>query len=148
MGLPNEVSEYKPNTNTVFAFPIRAPRGHEGSVVVDRSAIEQLEHWSAVNKTWADHSVSCTITVDEHEWPAVGGWVWNHFDELSGVSFLPKSGTVYRQMPYEACTEEELKALESKIPQTIDWNKLSSYEKQDTTKVGHELACVGDKCTL
>jgi ribonucleoside-diphosphate reductase alpha chain len=150
-GLPHEISEYHPQANTVFAFPVRAPRGAAEtipSVPADRSAIEQLEHWSAVNRTWADHSVSCTITVDEKEWPAVGGWVWDHFDELSGVSFLPKTGSVYRQMPYEACNEDELRRLEAQIPERIDWNALAQYEAQDNTKAGHELACTGDKCEV
>jgi ribonucleoside-diphosphate reductase alpha chain len=144
-GIPNEPSDYNPKTNTVFTFPIRSPGGHTKSA---HPAIEQLEHWKVVNNVWADHSVSCTIEVDEHEWPEVGGWVYKNFDEISGISFIPKSDTVYSQMPFEACTEEQVATLEAAMPKNIDWNMLAQYEHQDTTKVAHELACAGGVCEL
>jgi ribonucleoside-diphosphate reductase alpha chain len=146
-GLPHEISEYNPKTNTVFTFPIKAPGGTRANNS-KRGAIEQLEQWAAVNAAWADHSVSCTIEVEDHEWPTVGGWVYDHFDEISGVSFLPKSGSVYRQMPYEACNEGQVAALEAVMPQSIDWDRLADYEPQDTTTTGHELACAGGACEM
>jgi len=145
-GLPNEPSAYKPHVNTIFAFPVRAPNVNDK--LFNRSAIEQLEHWHAINSVWAEHSVSCTITADENEWPQVGGWVWQHFDEISGVSFLPKSNSVYRQMPYEACDEATLGKLEAQMPATIDWDQLKSYEAVDTTENSQQLACTGDKCEM
>lgn len=145
-GIPNEPSAYNPNTNTVFSFPIRSPNNDHSSEEQRRSAIEQLEHWRAVNNAWADHSVSCTIEVDENEWPQVGGWVWEHFDEISGVSFIPKSGSVYRQMPYERVGEAEIARLEAEMPVTIDWSQLKTYERSDTTTNGHTLACSANGC--
>lgn len=158
-GLPCEDSVYKPGKQTVFMFPMRSPtapnhvlgdaeKGMSGDFSRGRSAIEQLEHWSAVNRHWADHSVSCTIEVADHEWPQVGGWVWEHFDHISGVSFLPKTNSVYQQMPYTPCGEEDIRELESIMPPRIDWNKLSEYEKVDNTKVSQELACTAGGCTL
>ena len=147
MGVPSEPRIKYENVNTVFCFPVRSPAGATGTVV-QRSAIEQLEHWKAVNDAWADHSVSCTIEVDDHEWPAVSGWVFDHFDEISGVSFLPKSGSGYQQMPYEPCDENTLNALEARMPAHVDWAKLKDYEKTDNTKINQEYACTGNSCEI
>jgi ribonucleoside-diphosphate reductase alpha chain len=81
------------------------------------------------------------VSVKEEEWPEVGAWVYNHFDEMSGVSFLPFSDTTYKQMPYQDCTKEEYEALLIKMPKNVDWTKLAQYEKQDTTTGSQELAC-------
>lgn len=146
-GVPNEPSHQHPETNTVFEFPIRSP-GDPSHTTRERSAIEQLEHWKAVNDVWAEHSVSCTIEVEEHEWPEVGGWVYKNFDSISGLSFLPKTGAIYRQAPYEPITEEQCAKLEARMPTEINWSELSKYEKTDHTTVGHEFACHGNACEL
>lgn len=138
-GIPMEDSITKPGLQSVFLFPIRAPEG--AKTTKHRTALQQLEHWSAVNRHWADHSVSCTIQVEEHEWPEVGAWVWNNFDSISGLSFLPKNDSVYQQAPYTACDEDTLRTLEARMPESINWDQLSIYEQSDSTKVGHELAC-------
>lgn len=147
-GLPYEDSIYKPTLQTVFTFPMRSPRNAEQTTKDERSAIEQLEHWAAVNDQWADHSVSCTVSVAENEWPQVGGWVWENFDRISGVSFLPKTDTVYQQMPYTPCTEEDIRRLEARMPTSIDWEGLSEFERVDGTKASQELACTAGGCTL
>ena len=147
-GIPNQRHLSKPELQTVFEFPIRSPGGVSQKTTKERSAIEQLEHWKAVNEVWAEHSVSCTIEVDEQEWPEVGGWVYNNFDKISGISFLPKSGAVYQQAPYEPIEEEQCKKLEAKMPKRIDWEKLSNYEKTDNTTIAQERACVGNACEL
>lgn len=144
-GIPHEEHVSKPKAMTVFEFPVRSPAG-ANATTKERTAIDQLEHWKAVNEAWADHSVSCTIEVEEHEWPEVGGWVYNNFDKISGISFLPKSGAVYQQAPYEPITEEQCAALEKRMPTYIDWNRLSLYEQVDNTTVGHEFACTGNSC--
>jgi ribonucleoside-diphosphate reductase alpha chain len=79
--------------------------------------------------------------VKEDEWMEVGAWVYEHFDEMSGVSFLPFSDHVYKQAPYQDCTKEEYEAMLAKMPKNVDWSKLSEYEKRDTTTGTQELAC-------
>lgn len=147
-GIPSQPHNSKPELQTVFEFPIRSPRGDATPTTKERSAIDQLEQWKAVNDMWAEHSVSCTIEVDEHEWPEVGGWVYKNFDKISGISFLPKSGAVYQQAPYEPITEEECAKLESTMPKRIDWTKLSEYERVDTTRATQELACTANACEI
>jgi ribonucleoside-diphosphate reductase alpha chain len=78
----------------------------------------------------------------------VGAWVYDHFDEVSGVSFLPASDHSYKQAPYQDCTAEEYETLLSKMPKNIDWSLLSNYEKEDMTVGTQTFACSGDKCEL
>lgn len=146
-GIPSQPHASKPALQTVFEFPIRSPGG-ANATTKERSAIDQLEQWKAVNDVWAEHSVSCTIEVGEHEWPEVGGWVYNNFDKISGISFLPKSGAIYQQAPYEPIDEAKCAALEAKMPKKVDWSKLSDYEKTDNTTIAQERACVGNACEL
>jgi ribonucleoside-triphosphate reductase (thioredoxin) len=134
------------NSTYVFSFPIASP---EGAIVSDqRSAIEQLELWLTYQRHWSEHKPSVTIYVREHEWLEVGAWVYKHFDEVSGVSFLPYSNHIYKQAPYQPCTKEEYEAFAKKMPKTIDWESLSNYEKVDATKGSQELACVAGACEL
>lgn len=132
-------------TNVVY-FPMKSP---EGSVFTqDRSAIEQLEHWLIYQKYWTEHKPSITIYVKDEEWPEVGGWVYNHFDEVSGVSFLPHTDSVYKQAPYQEITEEEFNEWVEKMPKEVDWSDLAKYETSDQTAGSQELACVGGACEI
>ena len=97
---------------------------------------------------WCEHKPSITVTVKEDEWPEVGGWVWNHFDQMSGVSFLPYLDTVYKQMPYQDCSKEEYEELLAKMPKNVDWSKLAEYEKTDHTEGTQELACSSGYCEI
>lgn len=143
-GFPHEVDVTNPNV-LVFEFPIRSP---EGAVLRDhRSAIEELDHWLLFQEHWCEHKPSVTVTVRENEWPAVGAWVWDHFDAMSGVSFLPHSGHTYRQAPYEEVDEARLMQLEARMP-LGEWGDLSFYEKDDETKGSQELACVAGACEV
>lgn len=144
-GVPWEVSEQN-NNDYVFSFPIKSP---EGCITRDdMTAIEQMEHWLHTLKSYTTHTISCTIYVREHEWVEVGAWVYKHFDDIIGLSFLPYSDHSYKQAPYQPITEEEYnKAMES-MPKELDWSDLSKYEETDTTTVSQDFACVGDKCTL
>ena len=139
MGFPAEDDVTKPEHTYVFSFPIASPRG--AIYRKDMSAIEQLELWLTYQKGWCEHKPSITVSVKEDEWPEVGAWCWKHFEELSGVSFLPFSDHVYAQAPYQDCTEEEYNALLAKMPVDVDWTKLSDYEKADHTVGTQELAC-------
>jgi ribonucleoside-diphosphate reductase alpha chain len=138
-GFPVEDDVTKPDHTYVFSFPIKSP---ENAIYrSDMNAIQQLELWLAYQRHWCEHKPSITVSVCEEEWPEVGAWVWKHFDEMSGVSFLPFSDHVYAQAPYQDCTKEEYETLLASMPKNVDWSKLSEYENRDTTVGSQELAC-------
>jgi ribonucleoside-triphosphate reductase len=140
-GIPNEPCVMKPETTTVFSFPQKSPKG--AITRNDMSAIEQLETWLIYQRHWCEHKPSITVTVRDHEWVEVGAFVYSHFDEMSGVSFLPHSDHSYKQAPYQECSKNDYEVLTSVMPDKIDWSKLSDYEKEDTTKSSQTFACVG-----
>jgi ribonucleoside-diphosphate reductase alpha chain len=145
-GIPCEVDVMKPKSVKVFTFPMKAP---DGAVLRnDRTAIEQLELWLTYQRHYCEHKPSVTISVREHEWMEVGAWVYKHFDEVSGVSFLPHSDHSYQQAPYEDCTKAEYTALAKKMPKSVDWNLISQYELTDMTVGTKTLACTGSICEL
>ena len=139
MGFPVEDDVTKPEHTYVFSFPQKSP--DHAVFRKDMSAIQQLELWLTYQRHWCEHKPSVTISVKEEEWPEVGAWVYNHFDEMSGVSFLPFSDHVYRQAPYQDCTKEEYEALLAKMPKNVNWADLAKYEKRDSTTGSQELAC-------
>jgi len=141
-GVPAEDCVYKPEQTTVFSFAQKAPAG---LVRDDVSPISHLELWLAYQRGWCEHKPSVTISVAEKDWPAVGAWVWEHFDEMSGVSFLPYDGGTYRQAPYEECTEEKYEELRAKTP-TIDWSQF--LESTDNVEGAQTLACVAGACEI
>jgi ribonucleoside-triphosphate reductase len=145
-GIPSEPCVMKPESTTVFSFPIASPKG---SVTRNEmTAIEQLELWSTYQKHWCEHKPSITVTVRDHEWMEVGAWVYKNFDEVSGVSFLPHSDHTYKQAPYQEVSKNEYEKLLAVMPDKIDWSKLSSYEKGDNTKSSQTFACTGDVCEI
>ena len=145
-GIPCEADVMKPNSVKVFTFPMKAP---EGAVLRnDRNAIEQLELWLTYQRYYCEHKPSVTISVKEHEWMEVGAWVYKHFDEVSGVSFLPHSDHTYQQAPYEDCTKAEYNKLAKSMPKSVDWDLISKYELEDTTVGNKTLACTGSVCEL
>ncbi len=144
-GFPYEPCVMKPDTTMVFSFPMRA----EGSRTRNSfTAIQHLEAWLMYQRNWCEHKPSITVTVKEHEWMEVGAWVYRHFDEISGISFLPHSDHSYRQAPYQDCSKEEYEKIMSSMPNDFDWSKLISYEKTDSTVGTQTFACSGDKCEL
>jgi ribonucleoside-diphosphate reductase alpha chain len=146
MGIPWEPAFGKEDQTTVFSFPMKAP---EGAITRnDMTAIEQLELWLIYQRNWCEHKPSVTINVKDEEWMEVGAFVYKNFDEMSGVSLLPNDGGIYKQAPYQDCTEEEyLEALE-KMPKNIDWTKLSEYEFEDMTTGSQTMACSGSSCEI
>jgi len=145
-GFPCEPDVMKPDHTMVFSFPVKAP---DGCIVrTDMTAIEQLEHWLLYQKHWCEHKPSITVTVKEHEWMSVGSWVYEHFDDVSGVSFLPHSDHSYRQAPYQDCTEKEYNELSALMPVNVDWTELSNYEKEDNTAGSQTMACSGNSCEI
>lgn len=146
MGFPVEDDITKPDHTYVFSFPIKSP---EKSVFRnDMSAIQQLELWLTYYKHWCEHKPSVTISVKDDEWLDVGAWVYRHFGELSGVSFLPYDGGSYKQAPYQEITEDEYNELVKKMPETVDWSLLEHYETIDATTGVQTLACVAGSCEL
>jgi len=144
-GFPVEDDLTKPESTSVFSFPVKAPES--ATFRNDRTAIEQLEHYLMFQEHWSEHNVSNTIYVRDHEWLEVGAWVYKHFDKLAGVSFLPHSDHSYRQAPYQECTQEEYEALLARMP-TFDWDALAQFEKDDSTVNTKELACTASGCEL
>ena len=145
-GIPNEPDYLKPEHQTVFSFPMMAPKG---SVCrKDMTAIEQLEIWKVYAKHWCEHKPSVTISVKENEWIPVGAWCCENFEHVSGISFLPFSDHTYQQAPYQDIDEKTYKKLAKEMPTNIDWNKLQDFEKEDNTKGSQELACTAGVCEL
>jgi ribonucleoside-diphosphate reductase alpha chain len=145
LGFPAEPCVMKPDHTMVFSFPMKAV----GSITRnDLTAIEHLELWLTYQRHWCEHKPSITITVREHAWMEVGAWVYKHFDEISGISFLPHSDHSYRQAPYQECTKIAYTALLVEMPKNVDWSLLKNYEKTDTTASSQTFACSGDKCEL
>jgi ribonucleoside-triphosphate reductase len=145
-GIPHEPCVFKGDTTTVFSFPQKSP---DNAVTRnDMSAIEQLEMWLTYQRAWCEHKPSVTISVRDSEWLDVGAFVYKHFDEMSGVSFLPHSDHTYQQAPYQDCSEREYKDLLALMPKSIDWSKLSDYEQEDNTVAMQTMACSGDSCEI
>ena len=145
-GVPNEPDLMNPEKTTVFSFPIKAPEN--ALVRSDLSAIEQLEMWLVYKTYWTEHSPSITVSVRADEWAEVGDWVYDHFDVITGVSFLPHADHVYKQAPYQTVTEEEYLAALEEQPEEIRWEFLSAYELEDTTTGSQSLACTAGVCEL
>jgi ribonucleoside-diphosphate reductase alpha chain len=145
-GIPNEPEAFKPDQTTVFSFPVKSP---EGAVcTADMTAIEQLEMWLMYQRHFAEHKPSVTINVKADEWFEVGAFVYENFDEMSGVSFLPYDDHTYQQAPYQECEVSKYQMLLGQMPERIDWSKLADYEKEDTTVSMQTMACTGDSCEL
>lgn len=146
MGFPHEDDVFKPDTNYVFSFPVKAP---ENSVFRDdRSAIQQLELWLTYQRHWCEHKPSITVYYREDEIMELGAWVWEHFDELAGVSFLPHTEHTYQQAPYQEISEAEYNEWVERMPKDIDWNMLSKFEQSDLTIASQELACAAGVCEV
>jgi intein/homing endonuclease len=143
-GVPSEQCFMNPDTTTIFSFPIKSP--DDCVTRDDITAIEQLELVNLYNQEYTQHKVSVTITVKEHEWLAVGAWVYDHFETIGGVSFLPQCGTTYKQMPYQECSKETYDAALFAMPKNIDWNTLNEYD--DLTEGAKTFACVAGGCEM
>jgi ribonucleoside-diphosphate reductase alpha chain len=143
-GFPSEPCVMKPESTTVFSFPVKV---EEGAVLrEDLDAIQHLKLWLMFQRHYCEHKPSVTISVQEHEWPKVGAWVWDNFDEITGVSFLPMDGGTYRQAPYESFTEEEYDKMYAIMPKSIDWEQF--IENTDNVEGAQTLACTAGGCEI
>ena len=145
-GVPAEPDFTAPDSVTVFSFPMKSPE--HAITRYSLSAIEQLELWLKIADNYCEHKPSVTISVKENEWLEVGSWCWDHFDSLSGISFLPFSDHSYKQAPYQDIKREDYSALLKDMPPVIDWTELQMYEQGDTTTGSQELACAGGVCEV
>ncbi len=141
-----EVGQTKEDATTyVLEFPVKAP---EGAIFRDDlTALEQLEHWKVVKENFTEHNPSVTISVGESEWLAVGNWVYENWDIVGGLSFLPRENHVYQLAPYEAISKEKYEEMLSYVKE-LDFSKIVTYEKVDETEVKKELACVAGVCEV
>jgi len=146
VGFPVEDDTMNPSHTSVFSFPMKV----DDSAVfrTDMSAIEQLELWKTYQEYWCEHKPSVTISVKEHEWLDVGAWVYENFNYMSGVSFLPFSEHTYKQAPYQDCSQKEYEILLNKMPKSVEWEKLAQYEQTDMTIGAQELACAAGFCEI
>lgn len=143
-GFPHE-EDVMNAQNLVFSFPISSPE--DAVVVNDMDAIGQLQLWTIYQNYWCEHKPSCTIYYTDDTFMHVGAWIWDNFDAVSGVSFLPQSDHVYQQAPYEEISEEDYVRLTAELPK-VSWADLSDYEEEDNTVGSHTLACSGGTCDV
>lgn len=145
-GIPSEPCVYNGDVTTVFNFPVKSP---EGAITrTQMTAVEQLEMWLIYQRHWCEHKPSVTVSVKKDEWLEVGNFVYEHFDEMSGVSFLPFDDHIYQQAPYQDIGKSEYEQLMSLMPERIDWSLLQEYESEDGTKSSQTFACAGDVCEI
>ena len=143
-GFPSEPCFMKPESTTVFSFPMKVAEG--ALLREDLDAITHLRLWLMFQRHYCEHKPSVTISVQEHEWPKVGAWVWDNFDEITGVSFLPMDGGTYRQAPYETIDAATYDKLAAEMPNGIDWDKF--IENTDNVEGAQTLACTAGGCEI
>lgn len=146
MGVPSEPDLMKPESSTVFTFPVKAPEG--ATTMKDLTAVEHLELWLAYKRYWTEHNPSITVSVREHEWIEVANWVYQNWDDVGGLSFLPLDDHTYKQAPYQECDETTYNQFYHDTPKVIDWSMLSAYEQEDNTVGSQTLACTSGACEL
>ena len=146
-GFVTEDDVMRPDSTAVVSFAMSAP---DGAVTRDQvTALQALELWLLYQREWCEHKPSVTVTVRDEEWIAVGAWVYEHFDEVSGISFLPHTDHTYQQAPYQDMTSEEFALWQKEHPvPEVDWRELAEYEKTDNTVAMQTLACTSGACEL
>lgn len=146
IGIPSEPDLMKPDTSTVFTFPVKAPEN--ATTRHDLSAVEHLDIWLTYKKYWTEHNPSITVSVKEDEWIEVANWVYDNWDDVGGLSFLPFDEHTYKQAPYQECDETTYNQFYQDTPKVIDWSMLEAYEQEDNTTGSMTLACTSSACEL
>ena len=144
-GVACEEDVTNPNKTWIFSFPMKSPE--HARVASEMTAIDQLEHYLMFYEAWADHNISITVYVRDHEWMTVGAWVYEHFDRIGGISFLPYSDNVYKQAPYQEITKEEYDQCLANHPK-IDWSIYNIDEHEDKTIGVQTLSCTSGVCEI
>jgi ribonucleoside-diphosphate reductase alpha chain len=145
-GFPVEDEFLKPHAMSVFSFPMKSPVGALTRNKI--SAIDHLKIWQIYSDHWCEHKPSITVSVQEDEWMKVGGYVYENFDSMSGISFLPMSEHIYKQAPYQDCTKVVYDKLLKRMPVEVNWKTLSEYEDDDNTRGTQTYSCSGDVCEI
>ena len=144
-GIPHEPCVMKPNDTTVFSFPCKAPEN--STTYEDYNPLEHLELWLTYQQYWCQHKPSVTVNYIDADFMSIGQWIWNNWEWVSGISFLPLDDHVYEQAPFEAIDEESYNNLLKAMP-AINWADLKLYEQEDTTVSSHTIACSGGSCEV
>jgi rubrerythrin len=141
-----EIGQTMENANTfVIDFPVKSPKSSVYSN--DMTAIEQLEYWKNVKMNYTEHNPSVTISIADDEWVGVANWLYENWEMIGGLSFLPRQNHSYRLAPYEEIDKEKYEELMKKF-KNVDYSKLVTYELKDETEQARELACAGGTCEL
>ena len=130
----------------VFEFPMKATGSKTRH---DVSAMEQLELWKRFALHYCEHKPSMTCYVKEDEWPTVGAWIWENFDIVNGISFLPSAdeGHVYQAAPYQDMCSADYSKWNKKYGKIeLTWDDLK--EQVDDTTGSQEYACVAGACEI
>ena len=143
-GFVAEPCYLKPESTTVFSFPVKVEDG--ALLREDLTAIQHLRLWLTYQRHYCEHKPSVTISVREEEWMEVGAWVYKHFDEVTGVSFLPMDGGTYKQAPYEECDEETYNKLRLLVPESVDWDNFKEFD--DNVEGAQMLSCTAGGCSI
>ena len=141
-GVPSEIDVTSPTTK-VFSFPQQAPK--KAVFASEQTGMEQLELWKIYQEYWCEHKPSITVYYRDDEYLAIGDWIYNNFDDVSGISFLPYSDHTYEQAPYEQITKKEYDKQMKDFPTKFNWD---IEEESDTTEGSQTLACVGTSCEI
>ena len=142
---------FRPHDTAVIGVPQKAP---EGSILRSESPLQLLERVKWFNQNWIKpghrtgmntHNISATVSIREHEWDAVGNWMWENREHFNGLSVLPYDGGTYIQAPFEDIDEEKF----NKLIETLHDVDLSGViEMEDNTDLTGELACAGGACEI
>ena len=141
-GFPYE-EDIMNNSNWVFSFPQKAPS--KAVTVEDMGAMEQLKLWKTYQDHWCEHKPSMTCYYNDDNFFSVCQWIWENFDSVSGISFLPEADHVYKQAPYQKIDKDTYLNLAKDMPKRFNWN---IEEKDDNTEAMQTLACVSGVCEI
>jgi ribonucleoside-triphosphate reductase len=146
LGFPHEDDITAPSTTLIFSFPQKSP---DKAVTGDKlTPIQHMELWQTYQTFFCEHKPSVTISVPEDAWLEVGHWVFKHYEQISGISFLPETAHIYQQAPYQRCSKDEYDAAVATLPTSVDWKALQEFETTDLTVGSQEMACAGASCEL
>ncbi len=146
LGFPCEDDVMAPQATYVFSFPQKSP---DNAVTRDAlTPIAHMELWRTYHDHYCEHKPSVTINVPERAWMEVGNWVYQNYERISGISFLPATDHVYQQAPYQECDEATYLDLSAKLPTSVDWLRLKEHESSDMTAGTQELACAAGFCEI
>jgi ribonucleoside-diphosphate reductase alpha chain len=142
---------FKPHLEAIVSIPQKAP---QGAILRNENVFEFLSRVKKFNLEWvrAGHNsganynnVSCTVSIKDDEWSAVGDWMWNNREYYTGISVIPYNGGSYKQAPFEDCTKEVYDKMFSYLKK-LDLSQI--IEDEDNTSLKEQVACAGGACEI